>query len=464
MLTKENEESVDEHICEAIARSSSIYEKAWHISPFIGAKCVKTWILAGSSQGSRLGRHIDGIVQKLCAFEKDPEAATQLRQVAWETLCGLFIRRNIVTDRTIGLLYGTENAQESQQDELEPLHDLMIGAIALNLPRVFEAYKDQWKSSAFHESILGRPMEAAVSQGRQAFFEYLIAREKSMDVAFPAAVGDFAAALTFALWGGNEHAAGQIAAQFDFSARSSWSTGSDFRQAIFCAVNGGNIDILRAFHGAAKSSLRRTRMASFILDGACRLGRIGVAVMALDELGADIKGRPRGRKSSQPLFAAASQGHIPLVRLLRDRRAPVRDGEHVLKKAAKYGFVRLVRMLLETIEPKAFPSQDELFRAMVVASSRGHASVVEVLLKHVDALHTAVGDLSSLLNKAAVMGHDSVIRMLADRGFPLKSIDPNEPSPLFLAMFYRRQHTKNTLLDLGASIEDAKIGWDGIKS
>ena len=119
-----------------------------------------------------------------------------------------------------------------------------------------------------------------------------------------------------------------------------------------------------------------------------------------------------------PMFSAAEQGHLEVVRLLleagADKNAAKQYGTTALMLAAHNGHLEVVRVLLEAGADKNAARQDEA-TALMIAAQDGHLEVVQVLLE-AEADMNARQDGTTALMLAAVCGHLEVVRVLLEAG------------------------------------------------
>ncbi|RYP44867.1 hypothetical protein DL768_008730 [Monosporascus sp. mg162] len=156
-----------------------------------------------------------------------------------------------------------------------------------------------------------------------------------------------------------------------------------------------------------------------------------------------------------PLFRAAELGNEAAVRLLiekgADTEAKVR-GDTALKRAAEMGQPAIVRLFLRNgfnIETTTRGST-----LMELAVEHGHVELVRMLLQEGANIEARCPKGMSMLCEAAWRGHEAVVQVLLEAGAYIDYVS-KDGTPLYLAVYYKREATARLLIEKGADVNRA---------
>ena len=161
-----------------------------------------------------------------------------------------------------------------------------------------------------------------------------------------------------------------------------------------------------------------------------------------------------GFSSAIPLFIAAENCHVGVVRVLIDAQADVNeamaDGKTPLWIAAERGHVDVVRALIDgqaDVDQAAYG-----MTALWIAASKGDINVVATLIDgHADVHRARPSDGTTPLHCAAVGGHIDVIKALTSAGADVHATDNNGCTPLGVSQSWGTPQTVNALRMAGAT-------------
>ncbi|KAF1334404.1 Tkl protein kinase, partial [Globisporangium splendens] len=157
-----------------------------------------------------------------------------------------------------------------------------------------------------------------------------------------------------------------------------------------------------------------------------------------------------------PLFLAAWNGHVEIVRALVARGASVNatciEGETPLFRAAERGHVAVVNALIVEFKAEVDRRKDVGLTPLSVAAREGHAAVVKVLLDQGAEVNQRSRSRQSPLHLAAGNGNLEVVRLLIERGATVDIKDNCGETPLFYAVRGSHLEVLAELVRCGASI------------
>ena len=172
---------------------------------------------------------------------------------------------------------------------------------------------------------------------------------------------------------------------------------------------------------------------------------------------------PDGRcahRDSPPIWHAAQQGHLEVVRLLleagADMNAANTDGTTALFVAAEWGYLEVVRLLIEA-EADMNAKDAHGDTALLVAAMRGHLEVVRLLLKAGADMNVVDTDGATALFVAAAHGRLEVLQLLLEAGADVNAARADGATALFVATENsRNSEVVRLLLEAGADVNAAK--------
>jgi ankyrin repeat protein len=183
-----------------------------------------------------------------------------------------------------------------------------------------------------------------------------------------------------------------------------------------------------------------------------------------------------GGKYGNAILVASLKGHINVVETLLQHGSDVNmsGGEfgNALQAASYGGHGQLVCRLIKAGADVEVEGQIGSLLQAVVVSPKRNPLVVTTLLDHIGSVGGAEG--LWLLRWGAVHGHDTVVRMLLDRGMPVQKFQPlvrgvsaeslyhgderhsyiHQNSPMFDAVFYRNHAIAEMLADRWTDINE----------
>ena len=185
-------------------------------------------------------------------------------------------------------------------------------------------------------------------------------------------------------------------------------------QAMFRAAEGGFDSIVKLLLSRGANSQSSEGWA---LIGASYNGFPRVVELLLDQKLSDINisARYKQHRKGTPLYFAASQGHLEVVRLLLERGAVadlVCEENTAMTAAANAGHRAVVQALLEAFANPSIECRDG--SAIVCAAKNGFIDMIELLLAH--NANVNGGRATSPLVAAVKGGYDSLAALLLHRG------------------------------------------------
>ena len=148
---------------------------------------------------------------------------------------------------------------------------------------------------------------------------------------------------------------------------------------------------------------------------------------------------PDGRcahRDSPPIWHAAQQGHLEVVRLLIEAGADMnaKDAQYhedtALLVAARGGHLEVVRLLVEAgADMNAANARGAT--ALLVAAQQGHLEVVRLLIEAGADVNVANADGETALLDQAARGHLEEVRLLLKAGADMNAKDADGATPLF---------------------------------
>jgi ankyrin repeat protein len=180
---------------------------------------------------------------------------------------------------------------------------------------------------------------------------------------------------------------------------------------------------------------------------ACFNGKLETALKLLEKGANPAMSNEEGLT---PLCAAASNGHVNIVKLLLPLPGVNVNCQMTLNQAAQKGYAKVVELLLEAGASNA----DGSFEcALLKACVNGHTKVVKVLLKHV----TNLGP--QLLLESSALGFVDIVELLLSHQCS-PNADDHGDFPLYHAARHGNVKIVQLLLDYGADIN--KVDSQGV--
>ena len=268
--------------------------------------------------------------------------------------------------------------------------------------------------------------------------------------------------------------------------------GGDFKATpLLFAVLEGHEDAVRILlaRGANVEARDESRRGRTALHTAIAWGRTTMIPLLLEKNAAD---NAQDKQGATPLLLAAASGNTVAVRLLLEKSADIRivaeDGSTPLHEAAKRGHTDIVELLLlkgadpdfknkagktawdlaEKEEIKKLLRKAALRRQvaeqlsngktrdalLLEAAAEGETDVVELLIDEYEAeIEMKDKNGQTPLIQAIAWGHESVVRMLLEKGANIETTDEDGRTPLIKAAFHGHEAIVRLLLEKGAKIE-----------
>jgi ankyrin repeat protein len=228
--------------------------------------------------------------------------------------------------------------------------------------------------------------------------------------------------------------------------------------ALFAAVQGGYLDVVRVLLGAgAAFETVRAADGSTPLYVAVQGGHLEV-VRVLIDAGAAINTAETDTSTTTPLWMAVQNGHLDILQLLVDAGATVdkvtTNGCTPLWMAAQCGHLDVVRVLVGAGAAIDTASTTTGTTPLYVAAQNGHLDVVRVLVDAgaaIDLAQTTTG--ITPLYKAAEKCHLHVVQALVDAGAAIDTARTTDGStPLHMAAQIGHLEVVQALVDASADV------------
>ena len=160
------------------------------------------------------------------------------------------------------------------------------------------------------------------------------------------------------------------------------------------------------------------------------------------------------RYGQTPLFYAAQNGHMAVVKLLLEKGADVNDRSMPLHTASSNGHVKVVSLLLEKGAGVNVTNQDRS-TPLQWASDNGHVEVVRLLLEKGANVNAVSQGGSTPLHWASDNGHVEVVRLLLEKGANVNAASQGGSTPLHWATINMHIEVIRLLLEKGADVNVA---------
>lgn len=197
-----------------------------------------------------------------------------------------------------------------------------------------------------------------------------------------------------------------------------------------------------------------------LLHAACRRGRVDDVLAALDtdEVSVDSVNADGGT----PLYVAAQNGHVPIVRMLLARGASVdkgrrRGGRTPLWIASQNGHIEVVRELLAAHAHVDAVETEDGFPPLYATAWNGGVEIVEVLLASGASMYLPNRNEATALYGAARNGHADVVKLLLARGAEVDRVNTNNVTSLWIAALKGRTDVVELLIANGAEVDSADV-------
>jgi ankyrin repeat protein len=189
------------------------------------------------------------------------------------------------------------------------------------------------------------------------------------------------------------------------------------RTALIHAAEGGHEDMVAfILSRGAQAGITSTAAAVALVTAVCR-GHLGMCTMLAQHIEEQHGHQDATNLYAAALFKAAINGYEELVAFLlgRGARADIRDGRGTtpLIKAAAYGYMRVVQMLLPHTGTRGLEENDDSGEtALYAAAENGHEAMVTFLLRQ-----GARADVRNMLGATPLMAasggaHLEVVKLL----------------------------------------------------
>ncbi|TGO52552.1 hypothetical protein BCON_0139g00180 [Botryotinia convoluta] len=227
------------------------------------------------------------------------------------------------------------------------------------------------------------------------------------------------------------------------------------------AAEGGNMSIMSLLLGkGAKFDCKEKGFASALLSNS-RYGREEMVEFLLQNgVDTSLRDRMLGYQGWTPLFHAARNGNETMVKSMLENGAEVNAkcerGSTPLYEAASQGHVTIVELLLEK-GGKVDLLTEFGCGLLSEAISRGHEAVVAILLKQSACTEVENKDNNGLMLKAvgiAILGGKlAILKLLLEKSPNINQKGVRGETPLFWAIYLRREDMVRLLINKGADIE-----------
>ena len=222
---------------------------------------------------------------------------------------------------------------------------------------------------------------------------------------------------------------------------------------LHCAVYGGSLEIVETILKATGAADINTVTSANRppLHIAAILGHHSL-IELLIQFGADLKSK-KGVYESSALHWASRYGHTQVVAELLRQGADIDMAQEfewtALHIACYWGHIEVAKKLLE-YGAKSLADGDGML-PLYVASYRGRAAILELLLHHGEDPNKIRNTGETALGIAVYNGHSKIISLLINAGAELHSREKWGNTPLHIAAFGKNLDAFKLLMDAGSS-------------